>query len=96
LIFVRNNISGIIGLFTYIILMFIFYYTWTIGLDKERKDSYDMVIFTTSVSVGVFVWYYASRMIISKRLDNSISIIIPLLLIVWFTSCSYNICPNIY
>lgn len=96
LIFLRNNISCVIGLIVYIVSIIISYYVWFLGFDKEKNETFDMLSYVVSVSVGIFVWFLISGFIISRRLDNGLSIFLLLLILGWYNTCSYNECPNIY
>jgi hypothetical protein len=98
--FMANYSSAVYGLFTYLLLILLSNYIWRITLDKEVGDKNDKVFyiitFGLSVFSGVMIWFASSRLIMSNRLDAVITINSLVLLVVWFTACSYNSCPNIY
>lgn len=98
--FIANYSSSMFGLYTYILLIFSSNYFWRLFLEKDVGDKNDKVYyiisFCLSVFSGVMVWFGSSRLIISKRLDRIITIGSLVLLVTWFTSCSYKSCPNLY
>lgn len=94
--FLQNRISSSFGFYSYIIAYMTFYYIWVLALDKDNDDFYTKGTYTISIIIGMSVWITTSNLIISKRLDNIIFSSMVILVTVWFISCSYNECPDLY
>ncbi len=94
--FLRNNFSSLVGLFSYIITVIAAHYIWVIGIGRGQEDVYNIPVFVVCVIIGVFIWYITAGLTLSTRLDHRLTIILSLLTIAWYGTCSYNQCPNIY
>ena len=97
--FLRNFSAGVIGFVIYFFAMMILYYIWYFAepnATDKQQEGYDIASYIISVLFGVLAWLGTSNMIISKRLDRSITLIGTILIILWFETCTYKQCPNIY
>ena len=94
--FLKNSVSSVFGLWVYILMIPVFFYTYTEVLENEHNLTYDIITFILSVIIGVFVWLSTCKFKIDKRLDALLTGFGYFVAIFWFTVCSYNSCPDIY
>lgn len=94
--FIQNVCSSTIGLAVYIGFIPLSFYLYTEAFGYEHNLPTDIALYFVSVLVGTTVWALLSVYSVHIVMDYFIFFALLSAFLIWFTTCSYTTCANIY
>jgi hypothetical protein len=92
----KNYYSIVVGHLVTISLIMMLFYMYIEGFKGKESLAYDIFIFWLSIFVGAVVTEWMSEFQLNVQLDTFLTLISVFGLFMWYTTCSYHDCANIY
>lgn len=94
--FIQNLCSSTIGLGIYIGFIPLSFYLYTEALGYKHNLPVDIVLYFVSVLLGTMTWGLLSVYSVHIVMDVFVFLSLLSAFLIWFTTCSYTSCSNIY